>query len=206
MDGVYVSKLFDLLKVLHVEQAEVVKELRVHKGQVSRWAKGKRVLPGRYTPAFTRFVEAKLVAALAQAKANDRPPGGTTVLTGAGRSTAQVFEWEVRGLLAGWELELSEQMGQLGEAARNNMGSIGSYATQDLAKLSTQERRQLYDTVKRLEKYLRYSSFLHDDAPERLLKRPIGRDDLDPLEYFRRLVVWALVGERSHVAGDDHEA
>jgi hypothetical protein len=205
MDGVYVSKLFDLLKVLHVEQVEVVKALGVHKGQVSRWAKGKRVLPGRYTPAFTRFVEDKLVAALAQAKAQAQP-AGTTVLTGAGRSTAQVFEWEVMGLLAGWDLELYEQMGKLGHTVRSDMAALASYVTQDIAKLSTTERRELYDTVKRLEKHLRYSSFLRDPPEDRLLKRPIGRDDISALEYFRRLTVWALVGERSHEAGADHEA
>jgi transcriptional regulator with XRE-family HTH domain len=203
MHGLYVSKLFNLLKVLHVEQAEVVKELSVHKAQVSRWAKGERVLPDRYTLPFVRFVEAKLAAALAQAKAQAQT-AGRTILTGG--STADAFEWEIRGLLAGWDLELYQQKGKLGDTVRNDMATLASYASQDIAKLSTTQRRELYDTTKRLEKHLRYSSFLRDQPEDRLLKRPIGRDDIDALEYFRRLVAWAGIEERSHVAGADHEA
>jgi hypothetical protein len=205
MRGLYVSKLFDLLKVLHVKQEEVVKELRVNKAQVSRWATRERVLPDRYLPAFTRFVEAKLAAAIAQAKANDQPARGVTILTGAGRSTADAFEWEVRGLLAGWDLELYEQLGKLGEIVRSDMAALASYVTQDIAKLSTTERRELYDAVKRLEKHLRYSSFLRDPPEDRLLKRPIGRDDIDALEYFRRLVVWALVLEMTLTPFNERE-
>jgi transcriptional regulator with XRE-family HTH domain len=204
MDGLYVSKLFDLLKVLHVEQAEVVNELGVHKGQVSRWANGKRVLPDRYALQFVRFVATKLTEALAQAKANDQP-AGSSILTGAGTRVADAFVREVMGLLAGWDLELYEQLGKLGEAVRNDLARLASYVMQDPAKLSTTQRRELYDTTKDLERHLRYSSFLRDEPDDRLLKRPIGRDDIDPLEYFRRLVTWAGIAERSQQAGADHD-
>jgi hypothetical protein len=190
---IYVAKLFELLRFLRVEPRAVIQEVGLDKHTVSRLTHGARPLPKAYVQPFFRFVHTKLLEGLAEAKARDRPLG-STALTGK-ISSSTLFEREVMDRLAAWELELYDRKGDLTQAVQRSLEELASYRTQDVSKLSTEDRRRLYETTQRLRKDLRVSSFLRDAPTERLLKAPAGRDDLPPDEYFMRLTQWAGSGE-----------
>lgn len=190
MPPIYASKLFELLRFLRVDQHIVVAEVGLDKHTVSRLAHGTRPIPKAYVAPFFRFVGTKILEGLTLAQARDYPLGAT-VLTGAITSAA-LFEHEVMGLLAQWELELYDRKGELTQSVQQSLEALASYRPQDVTKLSTEERRRLYETTQQLMKDLRASSFLKDPPDERLSRRkPSGPDDLDPYTYFWQLTQWA---------------
>jgi transcriptional regulator with XRE-family HTH domain len=212
MQSVYVSKLFDVLKFLEIEQQEVCRQLGASKTQVSLWAHGKRRLPESKARPFIMFVWAAISAALSRAMDATRGPGESSkeVFDRADamdpqEGQAMLEAWlrenvrqqaklplsrQLNEILYTWELEIAAVKGDLSQRIQANIRQLIPYEKQDPMTWSQQERRELQEASWALVRSFRYLEQLLDRPEEREWPRAPG-PEMHPIEYLNQLAGWA---------------
>jgi len=199
---IYVSKLFDLLKFLDIEQQAVVRELGASKTQVSLWAHGIRPIAKHFAAPFVRFLALHLTERLVTEKAQSRPRG-TTVLTGG--TTYDTWAFQAMSLLAAWHTELLGKSGALEESLRQHVQQLHADVAQGVRKRPVNEFHEIVQRAKEIVRELRFLSYLDHRPEDRLMKQPLGPDDIDQAEYLFRLAWWAGIHGESRDTHAEHE-
>jgi transcriptional regulator with XRE-family HTH domain len=130
----YVQTWFKELDFLGVTQREVANHFGVSEQMVSRWARGVAPVSHQRFDEFLAFVKTKEREALDRAKAQPRPRG-STVLTGAMPTPAEVLQARLDQSWPQWHEELEEQRGELYEELVRQLQILRPYLAMDGDKL-----------------------------------------------------------------------
>jgi transcriptional regulator with XRE-family HTH domain len=217
---IYVSKLFDVLKLLKIEQQEVCRALGASKTQVSLWAHGKRPIPKSMALPFIQFIERAISNALERAMDAKRGPGESArevfdraEAMDSQERQAMLNAWlaeyvrqqkhlplsrQLNEVLYTWGMEIANTNGELAQEIQSRIQRLIPYEKQDPMTWSREERRELLQANLDLVRYLRYLEQLLDRPEEREWPREPG-PDMHPLGFLNQLAGYA--GIRAEDAG-----